>query len=90
MKSKASESAITCVISLCDSGCCSVDTTSCPAVRAALLVIRDVFGFGSVRPGQLEASQSGPYLFCSSHSLCLHTDKCVLQHGSPLLQEIAA
>ena len=41
---------------MCDSGCCSVDaTSSCPAVRAALLVIRDVFRFGSVRPGQLEA-----------------------------------
>ena len=38
---------------MCDSGWCSIDvTSSCPAVRAALLVICDVFGFG---PGQLEA-----------------------------------
>ncbi len=41
---------------MCDSGCRSIDAlSSCPAVRAVLLVIRDVFGFGSVRPGQLEA-----------------------------------
>ena len=39
---------------MCDGGCCFIDATSCPAVRAALLVIHHVFGFGSVRPGQLE------------------------------------
>ena len=41
---------------LCDGVCCSVDaTSSCAAVRAVLSVIRDVFGFASARPGQLEA-----------------------------------
>lgn len=40
---------------MCDKDCCSVATSTCPAVRTVLSIIQDVFGFASARPGQLEA-----------------------------------